>query len=71
MLVDGEGPLRSYNRIQGGRYDPMLLDMLRSRKLPPRPVGDVVVVNVGKTTAAARIVNSLVEINPGDLVVRR
>jgi hypothetical protein len=34
-------------------------------------VGDLVVVEVGNTTAAARIVSSQSEIHPGDVVVRR
>ncbi len=54
-----------------GHYDPKMVEMLRNRTLPPHPVGDLVVVEAGETTSAARIVNSLVEAIPGDLVIRR
>ncbi len=54
-----------------GHYDPQLLDSLRERKLPPRAIGDIVVVEAGEKSAAARVINSLVEIELGDIVVRR
>jgi hypothetical protein len=70
LIVKGQGRGRSYE-MQFVRNSPDLLNALYDRKLPARPLGDLVVVEVGDTTAAARIVNSRSEIHPGDIVVRR
>ncbi len=71
LLVNGDGWKQSYRKVKVASYDPRLIAMLRERNLPPRPIGDIVVVEAGETSAAARVVNSLVEIELGDVVVRR
>ena len=71
LVVNGVGRMRSYQKVNVATYDPQLIEILRERKIPPRPVGDIVVVEAGETSAAARVINSLVEIHPGDIVVRR
>jgi hypothetical protein len=63
--------LRSYRKMEVVSYQPQVFEMLRDRKIPPRAVGDIVVVEPGDAGSAARVVNSLVEIHPGDIVVRR
>jgi hypothetical protein len=68
--VAGQGRARMY-RMWRPDSDPELMDSLAERGLPPRPLGDIVVVDVGATTATARIINSLAEIHPGDIVARR
>ncbi len=45
--------------------------LLHARTVPPQVLGDIVVVDVGDRVSAARVVNSLWEIRPGDLAVRR
>jgi hypothetical protein len=45
--------------------------ILRERTIPPKILGDIVIVEVGEAISTGKIVNSMSEINPGDLVVRR
>jgi hypothetical protein len=68
--VAGQGRSRDY-RMWRPDQDSALMESLKGRGLPPRPLGDIVVVDVGSTTATGRIVNSLAEIHPGDIVARR
>jgi len=70
LMYGGEGGL-SYQKMIGTAYRKTLEHSLSNRKLPPRAVGDLVVLAVEDTTAAAKIINSLSEIHPGDMVVRR
>jgi hypothetical protein len=44
---------------------------LRQRTLPAKVLGDVIVVDVDETASTVRIINSLLEMNPGDFVMRR
>jgi len=71
LLISGSGANLSYEKLRPGKYPSALAATLSGRTLPPRTLGDLVVVDVGETTAAARIVNSKEEIRLGDLVVRR
>ena len=61
----------SYGKIDDGRYLGSLAQILSTRSLPPRPIGDLVVIDVQEKTATAKIINSLYEVHPGDVVVRR
>jgi len=45
--------------------------LLYNRSLPPRILGDIIVVETGDSVSTGKIVNSLTDIHPGDLVVRR
>ena len=71
MTVTGVGRLRGYQKMNAANYDPQIIEMLRDRKISPRPIGDIVVVEAGETSSTARIVNAMAEMHPGDIVVRR
>jgi len=71
LILNATHGAPSYKQIQVGRYRGDLIDTLKRRNLPPRPMGDIVVVNVGETTSTAKIVNCIAEIHLGDIVVRR
>jgi hypothetical protein len=45
--------------------------LLGKRNLPPQILGDIVVVETGDRTSTGKIVNSLSEINVGDLIVKK
>jgi len=46
-------------------------EALSLRKLPGVILGDVVIVDAGNGTSTAKIINSMSEIHPGDLVVKK
>lgn len=71
LSVDGEGSGNTYEKLAAGRSDAQLLWMLIDRNMPPRVLGDLIIVDAGETTSAAKIVNSMSEIHLGDIVVRR
>jgi hypothetical protein len=71
LVVNKSHSMTSYEPAQSARYHGDIIEILSERKLPPRVLGDIVVVDLGETTAAAKIVSSRMEIHPGDLVVRR
>jgi hypothetical protein len=71
-----EMPAQTRGSYRGGRALPaedriQLLDTLKQRSLPPRVLGDVLIIDVGETTALGAIINSLTEMHPGDLAIRR
>jgi hypothetical protein len=45
--------------------------MLNKRKLPPMILGDIVIVDTGDKVSAGKVINSLSEMHPGDLVIKR
>ncbi len=61
----------TYSPIRGWFYRYNLSTLLRKRKLPPQILGDIVVVDTGDRTSTGKVVNSLSEIHPGDLIVRK
>jgi hypothetical protein len=71
LEVDGSMAGLSYKRVRGWSYRQALVAALKNRSVPPRVMGDLVVVDVTETAAAAKIVNSLAEVHVGDVVVRR
>jgi hypothetical protein len=71
LSVDGEGSGYTYDKLIAGRSDVQMLDMLIERNLPIRVLGDLIILDTGENTSAAKIINSLSEIHLGDLVVRR
>lgn len=60
-----------YSPVRGGFFGSKLDSMLRDRTLPPKVLGDIVIVEVGEGISAGKIINSMSEIHPGDLVVKR
>jgi hypothetical protein len=72
LTVDGKGANASYSPLRNDwNYRHRLNAMLRNRAVPPRVLGDFVVVQTGERVSAGKIVNSLSEIHLGDLVVKR
>jgi hypothetical protein len=71
MGAPRSAPHASYEPVDGGHYNTSITQTLRSRTLPPRPLGDVIVVDTGNHTAAVKIINALYELRPGDIVVKR
>jgi len=71
LAADGSGDGLAYEKVASGRYRLQLIDVLQKRRVPPRVLGDLVVLEVSETTAAAKIISSMVEVHVGDIVVRR
>lgn len=71
--LGSEGSLAgySYKRYATGEYRALLMSALKRRHIPPRVMGDLVVLDVQETTSAAKIIQSRSEIHVGDIVVRR
>jgi hypothetical protein len=61
----------SYPPMNNWSYHAKLDSLLRNRKLPPRIMGDIIVVDVKDGVSLGKIVNSLSEIHIGDFVVKR
>jgi hypothetical protein len=61
----------SYDTSENREYATALAAMLADRKVQPRVIGDIVIVEAGERTAAAKVINSRSELHIGDLVVRR
>jgi hypothetical protein len=68
LIVNSAHSGTTYDRLT---YKAEIIETLRHRKIAPRILGDLVVVDVTANTAAARIVNSRSEIHVGDIVFRR
>jgi hypothetical protein len=71
MSTLGGAANRSYSSARDYSYQYTLNSLLGNRKLPPQILGDVVVIKTENGVSTAKIVNSLSEIHPGDLVVKR
>jgi hypothetical protein len=72
MDVDGKRANASYSPMRNSYlYRYQWMQVLKQRSLPPQVLGDIVVVQTGDRVSAGRIVSSLSEIHPGDLVVKR
>jgi hypothetical protein len=61
----------TYAPVRSGMYRCKQDEMLRGRTLPPRVLGDIVIVEAGEGVSTGVIVNSLQEIHPGDKVVKK
>jgi hypothetical protein len=70
LSVAGTRMDASYEKMEATQSR-SIADKLGTRKLPPRPIGDLVVVDVAEKTAVSKIINSLSEIHLGDIVVKR
>lgn len=72
MDIDGKRSNASYSPMRNSYwYRYQWNGMLRARTLPPEVLGDIVVVEAGDRVSTAKVINSLSEIHPGDLVVKR
>jgi hypothetical protein len=61
----------AYGAVEGGDYNSRIAQLIQERKLPPRALGDAVVVEAGSQMSTVKIINALYEIRPGDIVVKR
>ena len=61
----------AYEQYSSHKYRGVLSGLLKNRKAPPRMLGDLVVLDVQEGAAVTKIINSLAEINIGDIVIRR
>jgi hypothetical protein len=61
----------TYQKARTSRYEEEIIYSLKQRRLPHYVLGDLVVVDVAETTAAAKIVYSRTEVHPGDFAIRR
>jgi hypothetical protein len=71
MTTAVKGTDSSYSSARTYAYRYEVNRLLRERTLPPQILGDIVIVEAGDSVSAGKIINSLLEIHPGDLVVRR
>jgi hypothetical protein len=71
MDVAGGATDALYSSVRGGFFSYKVDSILRDRALPPKVLGDIVIVEVGEGIATGKIINSIWEIHPGDLVVKR
>ncbi len=71
MTVGGSATDAMYSPMRNRILPNKMESMLRNRKLPPKVLGDIVIVEAGEKIAVGKIVNSMSEIHPGDLVVKK
>jgi hypothetical protein len=71
LIVNAPHSMTTYGKFQTPIYEAKIVEVLKKRNLPPRVMGDLVIVDVAETTSAAKIMNSRSEVHLGDLVVRR
>jgi|WetSurMetagenome_2_1015567.scaffolds.fasta_scaffold398582_1 hypothetical protein len=71
MVAAKTGASRSYSEMRDWFEQNELNEMLRQRHLPPVILGDIIVIDAGERVSTGKIINSLLEIYPGDLIVKR
>ena len=71
-LIAGEtGKFSTYASVRDWLYKYRMIELLNRRKLPPVILGDLVIVEAGESVSTGKIINSLSEMHPGDLIVKR
>jgi hypothetical protein len=71
MVVGATVADSTYSPMRNGFYRYKLDSILSRRTLPPKILGDIVIVEVGEGISTGKIINSLSEMAPGDLVVKK
>ena len=71
METVGTDTESSYSPVRGIIYRFRMNSKLRDRQLPPKILGDIVIVEAGERVSTGKIINSMSEIMPGDPVVKR
>jgi hypothetical protein len=71
MATLGMGTNLAYPSARNYAYRHNMDRLLHERIVPPEILGDIVIVHAGDNVSTAKIINSLSEIHPGDLVVKR
>jgi hypothetical protein len=71
MNVLGTDANTTYTPVRTGMYRYKQNEMLHGRTLPPKVLGDIVIVETGEGVSTGMIINSLQEIHPGDKVVKK
>ena len=71
MDVAGTASDRSYSSIANYSYRFKLNGLLHNRKLVPKILGDIIVVDVGERISTGKVINSISEMHVGDFIVKR
>lgn len=71
LSAGGTRAFLTYSSAEQDVHKQEVNEMMRTRSIPPRILGDIVVIDVGAGTSTARVISSFSEMIPGDLVVRR
>ena len=71
MVVGGSVAGSTYSQMRNGFNLYRMDAVLNGRTLPPKILGDIVIVEVGEGISTGKIINSMSEMAPGDLVVKK
>jgi hypothetical protein len=71
MDTVGTGANATFSSIRSGFLHHSLNSALKERTLPPKVLGDLVIVEAGEGISTGKIINSLSEVHTGDLVIKR
>lgn len=70
-IDDSSGGIAKDTKLWSGIHQDKLESLLKDRTLPPRVMGDVIILDVSDTSSVAKIVNSKSELHIGDIVVKQ
>jgi hypothetical protein len=71
MAAKGTAAGATYSPMPSGIFGDKMESLLGDRTLPPKVIGDIVIVDAGEKMSTGKIVNSMIEIHLGDLVVKK
>jgi hypothetical protein len=71
MDVSRAGTAAAYSSVRNWLYRFKLNELLRQRQLPPVILGDIIIVDAGESVSTGKVINSIMEMHPGDLIVKR
>ncbi len=71
MAIAGTGADAAYSPMHSWFFRSKMDRRLSRRTIPPKVLGDIVIVDVSEGTATGKIINSMSEIVPGDRVVKK
>jgi len=71
MAVGGTAANLTYASMRTKGYQYKLDSMLFDRSLPSKVLGDIVIVEAGERISTGKIINSIYDMEPGDLVVKK
>jgi hypothetical protein len=71
MAAKGTAAGATYSSMPSGIFGDKMESLLGDRTLPPKVIGDIVIVDAGEKMSTGKIVNSMIEIHLGDLVVKK
>lgn len=71
MVAKGTGAGATYAPMPKGIFGNKMGSLLDDRTLPPKVIGDIVIVDAGEKISVGKVVNSMMEIHLGDLVAKK